>query len=71
MTPRNRPSPIFGEFFKAPETLQDRTTIAAKEIIAAEKASILDKTNRLKAARLERMAQSAPAGGTKPVRKKD
>lgn len=71
MTPRNRPSPIFGEFFKAPETLQDRTTIAAKEIIAAEKASILDKTNRLKAARLERMAQSAPSSGTKPVRKKD
>lgn len=68
MTTRHMPSPIFGEFFKPPETLQDRTTAAAKEIIADTKAKALEKTNRLKAARLGQMAEPIPA--TKPVGKK-
>ncbi len=68
MTPKRPLSPIFGEFFKAPETLMDRTTAASKEIIADEKEKALAKTNRLKAARLERAAQSLPE--TKPVKKK-
>lgn len=68
MTPKGPLSPIFGQVFKAPETLMDRTTAASKEIIADEREKALAKANRLKAARLERAAQPLPE--TKPARKK-
>ena len=68
--PRDKPSPLFGQYFKPPETLQDRTTAAAKLIIDEDRARRDELSAKLKEARLERdekrAAEAAGAAASKP-----
>ncbi|MCT4333212.1 hypothetical protein MU516_10080 [Paracoccus sp. YLB-12] len=76
MTRKSKPSPLFGQYFKPPETLQDRTTAAAMQIIDEDRARRDEQSAKLKEARLERdekraadaQAQSEPK--PRPSRKK-
>ncbi|MCF3972964.1 hypothetical protein [Paracoccus salsus] len=54
MTRKEKPSPLFGQHFRPPETLQDRTTAAAKLIIEEDRSRRDEISTRLREARLER-----------------
>lgn len=59
MARKDKPSPLFGQFFKPAETLQDRTTAAAKLIIDEDRAKRDELSAKLKEARLERDGKRA------------
>ncbi|WCR10287.1 hypothetical protein JHW45_14635 [Paracoccus stylophorae] len=59
MTRKSKPSPLFGQYFKAPETLQDRTTAAARLIIDEDRTRREELSAKLRKARLERDEQQA------------
>ncbi|MEH6785813.1 MAG: hypothetical protein V7673_00695 [Paracoccus sp. (in: a-proteobacteria)] len=69
VTRKDKPSPLFGQFFKPTETLQDRTTAAAKLIIDEDRTRRDELSAKLKEARLKRderrAAEAAAAAAPK------
>lgn len=73
MTQKKSLKSPYGQIFKPPETIHDRTTAAAKQIIADEQQQQRDQVEKLKAARLRKEAEEASSSETdrkKPKKQK-